>query len=573
MCDRQKHSRLPSRVIDVGQNDSDVVCLLETKAVNDKYAPYMTLSHCWGKGPEQIITTTTNTLENRKSGIPMSQLSKTFRDAVKITRGLGIQYLWIDSLCIIQDDKLDWEIESAKMADVYMSSQLNLAATHSNSGKGGCFGERWSMDTNNQTELNVGEDVAIEPDDEEEEGNYKIFYRHAFHVAHDHFTRTMDYTNTMEHASPLLSRAWVFQERLLSPRTLHFHAEELIWECASGISCECSRLQNHKWGDPNGLVEQQEVNQLKMMYASIASTDTTESKVLDTWLEFVSEYCTLKLTQQMDRLPALSGLASRVAKRLSSQYLAGIWFQDLPRALCWQIDGAYHNEYPNFRDPSPSAPSWSWASIWTNRDDTPFATYGMVQVRGFMPDPRCRVQSFHCLQEPQNPFGACGQLRLKIQAPLIRATYLVSEEDKSSLTNWISQGDDHRQNLIKYVKDVKKTVWNSVAFKGESVRISPDCLDAGQRISGVKHGDTVFCLLLGNFKFSDRDFYSQFPSQHLAQEDKQKLKDPASLLCPAYALVLQQVDATDMYRRLGLLVHRGGSMWWDGVDVTSVTLI
>lgn len=102
-----------------------------------------------------------------------------------------MRYLWIDSLCIIQDDKADWEIESAKMADVYMYSQLNLAATHSSSGRGGCFAERWSLDTQNQIELNVGEDSVIEPDNNDKE-NYKIFVRTALHVAHDHFTRTMD---------------------------------------------------------------------------------------------------------------------------------------------------------------------------------------------------------------------------------------------------------------------------------------------------------------------------------------------------------------------------------------------
>lgn len=206
LCRPPIGARLPSRVIDVGPDEkSDVVHLKETQ--DSDRDPYMSLSHCWGK--EQIITTTTNTLHNRKAGIKLSELSKTFRHAVQITRGLGIRYIWIDSLCIIQDDKKDWEIESAKMADVYMNSQLNLAATHSRNGKGGCFAERWSFDTPNQIQLNVGEDVMIEPE-EDEEGNYRIFVRNALHVAHDHFTRTMDYANTMEEASPLLSRAWVF---------------------------------------------------------------------------------------------------------------------------------------------------------------------------------------------------------------------------------------------------------------------------------------------------------------------------------------------------------------------------
>ncbi len=127
----------------------------------------------------------------------MFELPKTFRDAVRITRGLGIRYLRIDSLCIIQDDEKDWEIESAKMADVYMCSGRNLAATHSRNGNSGCFAERWSLATLNQIELNVGEDAPIETEDNEE-GNYKIFVRHALHITHDHFTRSMDHAHTIE---------------------------------------------------------------------------------------------------------------------------------------------------------------------------------------------------------------------------------------------------------------------------------------------------------------------------------------------------------------------------------------
>ncbi|KAF8861076.1 HET-domain-containing protein, partial [Acephala macrosclerotiorum] len=297
LCSQPTTSRLPTRVIDVGLDaSSDTVHLKETTASDQ--GQYMSLSHCWGK--EQIITTTTSTLSDRKAGIKLPELSKTFRHAVTITRGLGIRYLWIDSLCIIQDSRQDWEIESAQMASIYTNSLLNLAATHSSNGKGGCFAERCAL-----------------------------------HVAHDQFTRTMDYENTMEHTSPLLSRGWVFQERLLARRTLHFHAKELVWECASGLSCECSRLEGHRWGDPDGLLQvvagsrESKLEQLKMMYTSILSPTATEAKILDVWLELVTEYCSLKLTKQMDRLPALSGLATRVASRLSSEYLAGVWSQDL----------------------------------------------------------------------------------------------------------------------------------------------------------------------------------------------------------------------------------------------------
>jgi hypothetical protein len=130
---------LPTRVLDLGENPTaqDSIKLFETGG--DK-GTYMTLSHCWG--PAQLITTTANTIEQRKAGIPLEGLPQTFKDAVSLTRNLGIQYLWIDSLCIKQLDKEDWEAEASKMGSVYSHSYLNIAATSSAESRGGCFKER-----------------------------------------------------------------------------------------------------------------------------------------------------------------------------------------------------------------------------------------------------------------------------------------------------------------------------------------------------------------------------------------------------------------------------------------------
>ncbi|KAG4439086.1 hypothetical protein IFR05_005428 [Cadophora sp. M221] len=560
-CKKSGELRLPTRVVDVGVDpESDTVYLKET-AETDR-DPYMSLSHCWGL--EQIIMTTTSTLQERKEGIKLSELSKTFRHAVKITRGLGIRYLWIDSLCIIQDDKKDWEIESAKMADVYMNSYLNIAATHSSSGKGGCFAERWSLDSLNQVELNVGEDILIEPD-EDEDVDYKIYVRNALHVAHDHFTRTMDYTNTMEHASPLLSRAWVFQERLLSVRTLHFHAEELIWECGSGISCECSRLEDYQWGDPDGLLDHRESEQLKMIYTSIYSSSATEIQIFDTWLELVREYCSLKLTKQIDRLTALSGLASRIATSLSREYLAGLWSGDLPRALCWLRESGYQNKHPSFRDVDAYAPSWSWASVWNDREDVPSINYDLVKVRGFVTDTRCQVQDFHCSRSRTNPFGLCDDTWLKIRAPLIKATFRMEEVGTAtSAVEWA-----RKQNISQHMR--KTVIRNIVQYEEDSFQFSPDCLDANLKVTDIAHGDSVYCVLLGHSKLTHNEYMAQWPSQYLTQADRAKSGEASSQTAAAYALVLVKVDQG--YRRVGFLAHRGGLGWWEGADIHDTKIV
>lgn len=130
---------LPTRVLDLGSdpNPQDPIKLFETGGIEETY---MTLSHCWG--PAQLITTTENTIKQRVAGILLEELPQTFKDAVSLTRNLGIQYLWIDSLCIKQLDKQDWETEARKMGSVYANSYLNIAATSSAEGRGGIFKER-----------------------------------------------------------------------------------------------------------------------------------------------------------------------------------------------------------------------------------------------------------------------------------------------------------------------------------------------------------------------------------------------------------------------------------------------
>lgn len=151
--DKQKHrdcrrreqiTKLPTRVLDLGEKPTlqDPIKLVEIEGI-DRKAKYMTLSHCWGQ--VQFITTTRGTIEKRKAGIQLEDLPQTFKDAVSLTRSLGIQYLWIDSLCIIQQDKKDWEIEAGRMRSVYANSYLNIAATGSSSGSGGCFRERSAL--------------------------------------------------------------------------------------------------------------------------------------------------------------------------------------------------------------------------------------------------------------------------------------------------------------------------------------------------------------------------------------------------------------------------------------------
>lgn len=179
----QGECKLPKRVLDLGiDGTAAMLRLKETKA---EMGGYITLSHCWGNTNDQLSTKKAN-ISNMLNSIPIHELCQTFKDAIAITRKLGIRYLWIDSLCIIQDDLQDWKQESGEMAGIYSSSYLALAATHAASGKQGCFSTRWTMGSS-QLDLPRMRSKAITiPFDLSEEGQEgQVFVRPRHHLAHE----------------------------------------------------------------------------------------------------------------------------------------------------------------------------------------------------------------------------------------------------------------------------------------------------------------------------------------------------------------------------------------------------
>ena len=203
-CNRSTVTLLPKRVLDISNaevklHEADV---LET-------GRYACLSHC--RGNSKSIKTTVGSLSAMKVGIPWSSLPKTFQDAITFTRRLWIQYLWIDSLCIIQDDRKDWHSEAAKMADVYQNSFLTVAATRADNDASGCFPESSNFINDYHLE-GVMNDYR--------QGPYRVYVRRTI----PHLEVKVDEAQREEY--PLLRRGWVYQERLLSPRVLHFCNQE-----------------------------------------------------------------------------------------------------------------------------------------------------------------------------------------------------------------------------------------------------------------------------------------------------------------------------------------------------------
>jgi Heterokaryon incompatibility protein (HET) len=300
---------------------------------------YIALSHCWGLGPRFRLTT--SSAGTFYEGIEVSALPKTFQDtiavATKFRAEFGIRYVWIDSLCIVQDSLEDWRRESAIMGEIYQNAFCTVAATAAVDGSIGLFFQR-------QTWRILPCAIPVVPED----GAERMFY----------WTDPDDWTNSVSKA-PLNQRSWVLQERLLSPRVLHFAADQLFWEC-SGL--EASEVFPR--GLPEGLGEQ--YKQWLRLVGTITVKDLrgTLRGAYGIWDQIVKTYSAGNLTEPTDRLVALSGIAHKMQEHLLpfDSYAAGLWRNDIPFGLLWDVKDPLKQDQSSNLVQHYIAPSWSWAS-------------------------------------------------------------------------------------------------------------------------------------------------------------------------------------------------------------------
>ncbi|WAO92641.1 HET domain-containing protein [Fusarium falciforme] len=207
---------VPHRPLNTGLRSPfpDMIKLEETKGWQTPVR-YAALSHCWGD--IQPLKLLQNNLHTLVHGIPLGDLPKSFQDAVHTVRMLGIQYLWIDSLCIIQDSKKDWDVVSSLMTYVYGGSMLNIAAAASNDCMGGLFQNRQSSYLGPCL-------LSVASRDRVSILRYQLYDRNLWNAEFE--------------SAKLNTRAWVVQERMLSPRTLAFTKTQLFWECRCKRACD-----------------------------------------------------------------------------------------------------------------------------------------------------------------------------------------------------------------------------------------------------------------------------------------------------------------------------------------------
>lgn len=273
---------------------------------------YATLSHCWGKF--EILELRKDNLIAFQAQVSEAALSKSFRDAIRTSRVMGFSYIWIDSLCIIQDDVDDWRRESALMTHVYGASSLNIAASGAVDGNRGCFFERpRSLRCQIQA---VYQDRLL---------TYTF-------VPREMYMRSLA-------EMPLVQRGWALQERLLPSRTLHFTSTQLFWECHHKVACEIF---------PESIPP-------SLAYRLFLKKQPIRRSM---WKWIVETYSRCQLSHSQDKLVAIAGLAHNIQEQTGDQYVAGMWRENLESWLCWS---AVWRDTKRI-DPYV-APSWSWASL------------------------------------------------------------------------------------------------------------------------------------------------------------------------------------------------------------------
>ena len=353
-AENESESWVPTRLIEIKPGVSDGTPItrlcLNPNLLGQKY---MTLSHCWGPNPAMVgLITTIDNIRRLEESIPWDKLSKTFQDAIILTLKLGINYLWIDSLCIIQQCPEDWIREAKEMQRVYYNSFLNIAATAAEDGRRGCFFDRLSR---------FMEPLAISLTIEQGSEPETLFP----------FIEDPPLECGLAR-QPLIRRCWVMQERILAPRVLHFTDEQLIWECnerqsfEAGFCCTGHILVklHFKLDAPRRSLRGIQGSSSFADYFDSSDEDEEmplpyDPRGFQAWSEIVHDYSAASLTNFSDKLVALNGVAERMKIQLNDEYFWGLWRNQLTESLLWKVTRPENAIPPQ----EHIAPTWSWASI------------------------------------------------------------------------------------------------------------------------------------------------------------------------------------------------------------------
>ncbi len=333
---------------------------------NGQVGTWAALSYCWGGA--SAFTLREETLAKFSQGFPLETVPATIRDAIIVTRSLGLEYLWVDALCIFQDDTHDWATEASRMSYIYKQAQITIAAALAPSSKAGIFTKRkesiiscrlpWSATRRGTAYTNIDD-------------TKKIYLRHY---------RRADLEDPKYW--PWSARGWTLQEDQLSWRMLIYGTGRMLWKCPSVQVDEAGHMmkpphhlakryfppEGAREGDPASSCSPPSLPLLSAQFQHRTRIDGffSGSDLYTAWYAIIADFTRRDLTCPEDVLPALSGLASEFSSLNGDKYRAGLWEKDMICGLLWrreQFPLSYRFGDEIRRGPG-DAPSWSWAGVY-----------------------------------------------------------------------------------------------------------------------------------------------------------------------------------------------------------------
>ncbi|KUJ12461.1 HET-domain-containing protein [Mollisia scopiformis] len=376
---------LPARLLEIGSRSGPELkprLILTNSLPRD--TKYMTLSHCWGD--YQPLTLTSSNSEGFLDSIPWESVPKTFQDTMLIASQIGVKYVWIDSLCIIQDSDEDWQEQAAIMGDIYQNSHCNIAAAVAKDARDGCFVKR------PQTAFR----------------SCKIKARWRGRSSQVYFCCSFKGSDETWDG-PLHKRAWVLQEMVLAPRALHF-AKQIWWKC---LELEASETFPYGVPDNKGISNRSGLD-VYSVRQNILRAGSEKFQRFELWEKLAFRYSECALSRpKTDKLVAISSIARKLVGN-GDDYIAGLWKENLAEQLTWHID----LDQPEMMPPNTGFPSWSWAAV--NRRtwiEVPHEyDEGQITIT-------VRILEMHATLQGADPFGNIEPgAFLRLEGPLVKTT-------------------------------------------------------------------------------------------------------------------------------------------------------
>ncbi|OAA64154.1 Heterokaryon incompatibility [Akanthomyces lecanii RCEF 1005] len=387
-CGARPVGPAPKRLLDLHSSTTEnhnTIRLVELG--NDSREKYAALSYA----SESYISRLESDELVDGANIPVDSLPKTFQDAILATRILGLQYLWIDSLCI-PGSVTGWQRSSAQAGAIYTNAYLTISATGANNALDGLFFPR------------VKPKYARVPYRASDGTAGSVLVSSLPLVKEVICTRYMEMKD-----EPISVGVWSFQERVLSQRVVHFASDQIYIECAQEFVSEDGlreRLRYHNTTEilPVGTKD----------YGPVATTRSPISR----WFALLWDYGRRVPENPADKLTALSNIA-RAFKPMSDgavgEYVAGHWTNSLVESLCWQ-------SLKSKPAGDSAAPSWSWASV--------NGIVGMGFGSGVAHHCLATVDDTDVtLADDGNPFGRVIAGAITLQAPPLIPVLLLQDEE------------------------------------------------------------------------------------------------------------------------------------------------